>query len=126
MTQDEEFVREHWKHISYHEPFVRIDQIEADHYDDRTCVGWEDAAAFTRERLEQIRQLEADVALVDGIFKSAVRIVKGQINYDHYISFVPEQVVECVRLQRILAREQAVLSDLKRGMIGGDDGKREG
>jgi len=57
---------------------------------------WAAAAEFTRERLEQIRQLEEEIAwLSDGID------VTGD---DEPIG------------ERILAREQAALADLKRGM----------
>ncbi len=56
---------------------------------------WLAAAAFTEDRLEQIRQVEEEI---DFLFEGAIPHRNADIR------------------SRILAREQAALADLKRGM----------
>lgn len=94
---DEEFVRSVWKltaqcdgsYRSYPRGTVLVQEVR-DHWVD--FESWPAAAEFTRNRLEEIRQVEEEI-------------------YDLNGSDTPP-----VSLERILAREQAALTELKRGM----------
>ena len=112
MNQDEQFVREKWEEVReqvqacVHEApvnqhgfvFVRCgedeEMIGSGTYRER----WAAAAEFTRNRLEQIRQVEEEI-----------EEIRGPLCRD-------QACVRCVIHTRILAREQAALADLRRGM----------
>jgi hypothetical protein len=127
---DEQFVREHWENVSYCSreetnsccppsvfiaPFLE-GKWEADFCRKTKSEAWSDAAEFTRERLEQIRKVWVDVATLRGMVKQAHRILLLSISYEPYQSFLVGQTVDLVRWSRILAREQSILAELKRGM----------
>jgi hypothetical protein len=128
---NEQFVREHWS-----EPWL-ADSHDGKHYGivlataslavwskDRSGwaefgtpeQAWSAAAAFTRERLEQIRQVEQEVGKVDYEQNEAFMLIRDvPPKWVH-----PEMIVMWVRslcaTSRILAREQAALTELKKGM----------
>jgi hypothetical protein len=78
---------------------------------------WSAAAEFTRERLEQIRQLEAEIDAADVMRKSSTAAVKGAVlRGEHDLPFLLEDVRSTCAWQRILARLEAALDDLNRGM----------
>lgn len=95
---DEEFVRQHW--------FLVLD----DGYSVEVVNGikfagnrnrWSAAAEFTRNRREQIRQVEREI--------EAVRAAQ-----EYWIRYTDDPKI-CL-WSRILAREQAALAELRRGM----------
>ena len=139
MGADEKFVRASWEHVR---SWVRdLDSYGTDqfnvslHYDedaakyggdyfqrwqeDDTRKGhnavWSSAAEFTRSRLEEIRQGEREIDRIENYFWSAS-------NWQENLDDLEEQgqVVDAVRQQcadvRIVARLQAALAELKRGM----------
>jgi hypothetical protein len=62
---------------------------------------WDEAASFTRVRLEEIRQVEEEIALLE------------------YASFSADlSGFKPLALGRILVREQAALAELKKGLKG--------
>lgn len=109
QQSDEQFVRSRWGWVQVRtaEPYegipqgkwsVRIPLLPFSQIGFPSEVeAWSAAAAFTREREEQIRQVEEEIALVGGIGHMAP--------------------CECCGVRdRILAREQAALAELKKGM----------
>ena len=96
MSQsDEEFVRGVWKPVYRYQSLSGVSMIQ---FGSHSLQTWEEAAAYTRERLEQIRQVEEEVELIEGGLKE----------------ILPTSTLDA--LERILVREQAALADLKRGM----------
>jgi hypothetical protein len=124
---DEQFVREHWERIDAHDWVNHINgdtgfliAIEPSCEDGSIGIGmefheeakpksqaWSAAAEFTRDRLEEIRQLEEEIAMVRGDRDDMLR----HINFHEL-----EWIVECARWSRILARLESALEDLKKGM----------
>ena len=94
MGADKEFVLAHWG-----------EGLDEDYTDDHQFFfiadsgvnfdSWSSAAEFTRARLEEIRQVEEEIALASGTLEA------------------PENGVIA---KRTLARLQAALAELKRGM----------
>lgn len=66
---------------------------------------WSAAAAFTRERLEEIRQLEREIEVVEGA-RDVCGMWKGTTAY----------VRQHCTWSRILSRLQSALAELKKGM----------
>lgn len=107
MADDEEFVREHWEHVDTHkadehsEPWIFFTSnalymaFRAENRAELFAKG----ADFTRKRLDQIRQVEQEIMWVKGNGHM------GECEFDC-----------CKTRNRIIAREQAVLAELKRGM----------
>jgi len=79
---------------------------------------WAAAAEFTRNRLEEIRQVEEEISLVDRQIVGGVSIVISSIPEDEEEDAQArrEETICNSRWCRILAREQAALAELKRGM----------
>jgi hypothetical protein len=116
MTEDERIVRDAWKRITYRETgltsagpcYVVIESDDhptagsslfMEHGSSKESV-FAAARAFTEERREQIRQVEEEIQYIHEDMID---------NCDH-----------CAASKRIVAREQAVLAELKRGMKAGD------
>ena len=108
MGADEKFVREHWvgqdpiEVLVVDDPMpefcsasVRIRGFGPCFYRSTLEEAWASAAEYTRNRLEEIRQVEEEIALVDEQMKSGV---------------------DWSRWNRIEMRLHAALADLKRGM----------
>ncbi len=89
MSEDERFVREHWEKVHDNGDGIWIVAEEIYKFESGSA-----ARRFTEERLEQIRQVE------------------HEIQYLNFRVMVPELII----LERILAREQAALDSLRRGM----------
>jgi hypothetical protein len=123
MTEDERIVREAWD-----EDFISISLDGAVFL----CVGecgvnlpsMHAAAEFTTARREEIRQVEKEITTIADdlcdianwrIFLEENTDLKGIVRYVRY---------QC-RCCRILAREQAALADLQRGMKEEPHGKTE-
>jgi hypothetical protein len=127
---NEQFVREHWS-----EPWL-ADSHDGKHYGivlataslavwskDRSGwaefgtpeQAWSAAAAFTRERLEQIRQVEEEITQVGHALGKEIAQKREDegAGYDVLASDDEDHVVIW---NRILAREQAALAELKKGM----------
>lgn len=107
MDENGEYVRANWEWAHYlpnfrcvvisdgnqaTDPSTRFDGPEA----------WAAAAEFTRERLEQIRQLEEDCAMGRRLLSEAAEFDENSRD-------------SCI-FSRILARLESALADLKRGM----------
>jgi len=127
MASDEEFVREHWERVHTGAAALHLSDycasivVNAEEFPD-----WSAAAAFTRERLEQIRQVEEECGLLESL---APVIHRDDLHMWAGIDADPDDATidDCetiaidnskfqCRVQRILAREQAILAELKRGM----------
>ena len=112
MTPDEKEVRDSGELVhrcdgsyrDYPEGTILIQQgVPGKWLDFPSCAA---AAAFTRERKEQIRQVAEEICWLNAEqFKQR----------PHANSPMPPQPTEAV-LKRILAREQAALAELKKGM----------
>jgi hypothetical protein len=98
MDRNEQFVREHWASMG---PMIvgRFDICDMNGE-----MNWQAAREFTEQRLEEIRQVEAEV---DAAY-SDVRWFAQGAQYE-------DKEQEAIHL-RILAREQAALAALKRGL----------
>lgn len=107
MSDDEKFVREHWDWVhccdgsyqGYPRGTILTQSAPGGAKDRKEFSLWSAAAAFTRDRLERIREVEEE------------------------IMFTGAELVDCqgmkdleVIIKRILARETAALIELKRGM----------
>jgi hypothetical protein len=109
MEQDEQFVREMWvdccveDHSTCCGPFepIRVRMTDSmSRWAATAEQAWSAAAVFTRERLEQIRQVEEEIEW---------------LNSNECAIHTQLRRKEKLRL-RILAREQAALTELKKGM----------
>lgn len=117
MSEDEEFVRAHWERAEFcpkprsqegcislgGRGFTRLtvsDTISG--YAGTESLAWQAAAEFTRERLEEVRLAKIDVA---------------QVEHKLFISCGIDNCEQCASAKRILAREQAHLESLRRGML---------
>lgn len=104
---DEEFVRANWVEVYNDGYSVRLILPEALWIEAPKFSGalsrWSAAAAFTTERLEEIRQLREEIALVAD-WK------------DGTLGMGRESTIERCRWARILIRLETTLADLKRGM----------
>ncbi len=104
---NEEYVRSKWEKVKDRETFVAghghvvtlpviwKDSMSAGYFRSKE-IAWAAAAEFTREREEQIRHVEEEIALLEG--------------WKHLVE------VKNPAALRILGREQAALAELKRGM----------
>ena len=118
MSTDKEFVLAHWgdgmdPNFTDDHQFFFIADIGVN-FD-----SWSSAAEFTRNRLEEIRQVEAEIALVDYDGKGGPDwndLINGRIGKEFGLSVSVAQ--RKIRWCRILARLQAALAELKRGMEG--------
>jgi hypothetical protein len=110
MTEDEKFVREHWESVREHDQrslreapkdwhgFVLVTK---GHGEEMIASGnqaerWAAAAKFTLQRLEEIRQVEEEIAEITELAEQGSTRPGARL--------------------RILARRQAALSDLRKGM----------
>lgn len=106
--ENEEYVRSRWDPNlfngglyfyegarSYH---LRLGSKRFEYTQKTKAECWSAAYAFTLEREEQIRQVEEEIALMEFI-------VQAQDEFN-----------DIVAAKRILAREQAALAELKKGM----------
>jgi hypothetical protein len=94
---DEEFVRANWENVHRCDgSYILISK--GGHRNFADFPGWQAAAQFTRDRLEAIRQIEEEIEWLRGMCAWREHGIYGP------------------RYDRILAREQAALADLKRGM----------
>jgi len=91
---DEQYVRERWERVTV----LNGDGIMCDGLG--AFSSWERAAAFARQREEEIRQIESELELLRE-FERAL-----EVNSSH----------RPIVLQRILTREQAALAELRKEM----------
>lgn len=111
---DEEYVRAHWVSLvarttdDYRGPYDLKLFRDAEPIVGRTrAIVWALAAEFTSNRLEQIRQIEEEI-------REAEHKLKQQSVCGVSMSGpTPKEQI----WKRILAREQAALAELKRGML---------
>ena len=132
MTEDEKFVREHWDRVRLDRDFgfhLWLGSSRGAPYlfsrdQDDVTVAWSEAAEFTRQRLEEIRQVEEEIGFLESLAPDLTAETFGRANLwvdsDGDEAFAPSWVKDCAvdqcRRNRILAREQAALSELKKGM----------
>jgi hypothetical protein len=126
----EQFVREHWEQVTYSDTAVGV--LAGPHY---VIIGgypngpqkfaayrhtpeeaWSAAAEFTRERLEQIRQVEQEVGKVDYEQNEAFMLIRDVPPKSVHLEMIVMWVRSLCATSRILAREQAALAELKKGM----------
>ena len=103
MIKDEKFVKEHWLGVYQGKVTRRIYRNGLDMIPNQiSCLDWATAAEFTRQRLEEIRQVEEEIGILSRV--GAIGNTNGQLQ-------------DCARaIARILAREQEHLASLRRGM----------
>ena len=104
MDDNEKYVRDHWDLVhrcdgsyrSYPRGTVLVQDVNG-HWSD--FDSWENAAQFTRDRLEEIRQVEDEITWIeDDVWAYSERWDMGKA------------------YERIVSRLQSVLEDSKRGM----------
>ena len=100
------FVREHWDSVhhcdgsyrAYPRGTVLIQMVHGEWLD---FASWAAAAEFTEQRLKDVRQVELEIALLRGLL-FLLSAENGDLTAPIW--------------ERVLAREQAALADLKKGM----------
>jgi hypothetical protein len=112
MGADKEFVLAHWG-----------EGLDADYTDDHQFFfiadigvnfdSWSSAAEFTRNRLEEIRQVEEEIRLLEGYNKSNKSCSENSFaelrsREQHATSFIT--------VRRTIVRLHAALAELKKGM----------
>ncbi len=122
---DKEYVCEHWKiveesiydpHEGYTIPQTRID-FGSHHYTERKAnSAWSAAAEFTRERLEQIRQVEREIEVLEPFAEGRMPNKLEQLPPWANPVLHLELLRRGFAIRRILAREQATLAELRKGM----------
>ena len=124
---DKEFVKQHWDG-------VRLDRDFGFHFwlgssrdasylfskeQDDVTVAWAEAAEFTRQRLEEIRQVEEEIVVTTNAALSATRDVHKVMSGECATlcrGLEGAFAVCSVRHGRVILRLQAALSELKKGM----------
>jgi hypothetical protein len=103
---DEQFVREQWESVNWGASNLSRTQYVVIVYDDKDGIAfasktqaeaWSAAAEFTRERLEQIRQVEEEITCLDVDVRRSEPFIRPIY-------------------ERILASRKAALTELKKGM----------
>ena len=108
MIKDEKFVKEHWLGVYQGKVTRRIYRNGLDMIPNQiSCLDWATAAEFTRQRLEEIRQVEEEIVLIN----EAKEILDADVN-PNWMPRIQRQL----KWQSILAREQKILASLRRGM----------
>lgn len=117
---DEEYVRSEWKLVhcrddsrqSYPRGRVWVQDVDV-HWSD--FASWAEAAEFTHERKEEIRQLQREIEKQKHRVNSCFAVVKDLISYEAFVSAKVQTELLCVEA-RILARLEPALAELKKGM----------
>ena len=129
MDANEEYVRQRWEGVHYkesrgHSPWSYGIVYRKAPYGDSAewllsgalelpkAEAWQAARAFTEAREEEIRQVEQEIAILNLEFWE----MHGEIRLATMVEQYTPLVRELCRWARILAREQAALAELKRGM----------
>jgi hypothetical protein len=126
MDANEEYVRQRWIDVALWDrdfsPYtvnLRYEVEIVSHPGNFFCFhgakhseAWSAARAFTEAREEEIRQVEEEIALLNLEFWE----MHGEIRLATMVEQYTPLVRELCRWARILAREQAALAELKRGM----------
>lgn len=111
VLSDEQFVRERWESAHEYESLSGCQMIQ---FGPHSLGSWALARAYTEDRLEQIRQVEEEVDVVENQQRlKRKRVLERQCEC---VSCQVEAVCELCVVSRILEREQAVLAELRRGM----------
>ena len=114
---DEEYVRSKWKDVENYKDFGMYVSLRSDSETVSTWSSWYAAAEFTRNRMEEIRQVEREIEVLESWITNRLSWIlpindslawegPGLANKARYV----------ITYSRILAREQAALDELKRGM----------
>ena len=125
MSTDEELVRSAWERcrVRFSEPHegyaqgvyvAEVPMWKTSHKVESEA--WSAAAEFTRERLEQVRQVEQEIELLRPSVGSDCEWVAWIENGWGLPEFQAGNIRNYVGWARILAREQATVAELKRGM----------
>jgi hypothetical protein len=61
MTESEKFVRDHWEEVEDYQQNGEYISLRSDHETVSNWHSWDAAANFTRNRLEEIRQVEEEI-----------------------------------------------------------------
>lgn len=115
-AENEQFVREHWVRV-WINPRTKEPRIG-----DIFFLTWAAAAEFTEQRQEEIRQVEEEVAQIDDLIGYKLSDIMREIDEipPPHIESDPAILLIYVRdlceYSRILAREQAALESLTKGM----------
>lgn len=125
MTTDEKFVRENWEYVElcFH-PIVWWVIVGGD-FGSRYALknrgsdteAWSEAAEFTRERLEEIRQVEREISELLAFCGTEEDWVKWCVDGP----YVPNKEVSAlirnyITRSRVLAARKEALSELRKGM----------
>ena len=110
---EEQYVQSRWKlvHCSRQSGRVWVQDVDV-HWSD--FASWAEAAEFTRERGEEIRQLQREIEKQKHRVDSCFAVVKDFISYEAFVSAKVQTELLCVEA-RILARLEAALRGLAKG-----------
>jgi hypothetical protein len=109
---DEECVRQRFSRIVIARQMRKPIRLYSPYWRQHAFSDWQAARAFTEAREEEIRQVEEEIALLNLEFWE----MHGEIRLATMVEQYTPLVRELCRWARILAREQAALTELKRGM----------
>jgi hypothetical protein len=127
MMEDEKCLMDQWQHVEVVGPhegcwwvIVGTEMLEY-RYATPTARSREDAillaAEFTRTRLEQIRQVEREITWLEETIDFDWFVDEARRAKDWSGKCFGVVARSTHTMARILAREQAALADLKRGMV---------
>lgn len=118
MDENEQFVRSVWDGVNWGASNYEGSEFGVVIYDDSQGTGfrcktqseaWQAAADFTRERLEEVRQLQEEIELLGGDLEVELPSpLSGEIR----TIFDRESAI----YERVISRLQAILADKTRGM----------
>ena len=118
MGADEKFVREHWDLVhrcdgsyrGYPCNTVLVQDMNGHWFD---FDSWSAAAEFTRNRLEEIRQVDEEIRLLKGYNKSNKSCSENSFSE---LRSREQHTTSFITVGRTIVRLQAALAELKRGM----------
>lgn len=94
-AENQQFVRDHWVRV-----WINT-RTKEPRIDDTFFLTWDEAAEFTEQRLKDVRKVEMELALLRGLL---------------FLLIAEPGDMTTPIWTRVLAREQAALDDLKKGM----------
>lgn len=112
--EHEEYVRSKWEDCGSSGPvqFAEHWQVWCDAYffcEETEQQAWSLAYAFTLEREEQIRCIKREIEVLQNVVAGYLGYITHRFNPEH-------DSRQAYTLARVIAREQAALAELKRGM----------
>ena len=122
-AEREKYVRERWEHVNWGASNYELTQFGVILYDDEDgtafrknsqASAWQAAYDFTLAREEEIRQVEEEIKWLGD--HAEISESQQKLYRERGLVFSAEFLRQLDVAKRILTREQAALTDLKRGM----------